>query len=104
MFVLSPPDVERFLVCLVGDTVFDLTSKHHVSTLHKVVNHILQRWLKGNRIYQINKYLLIRCNLNTFITLDEVNETSMIQTIVHYPGFLQCEWICLLLEKENLTG
>jgi len=105
---LSSVNSESFLVGLVSDTVFHFGSEHHLVASHKVEHDVFQSRLERLWINQIEIDLVVSCHLDTFVSFDEVNETSDIKLVVLLPEFVHFCWIIFVLflnnfEKHDLT-
>ena len=68
--------LEPWLVSLVGDTVPNFGAEHHLRALHEVVHTVLEGWFACVLINQVKVNLLVRGDLDTNISLDEVDLTS----------------------------
>lgn len=106
---LSSVDGERFLVGLVSDTVSDSRTEHHLVAPHEVEHDVLQSWLEGLWIDEIEVDLVVSGNLDTLVSLDEVDETSDIKLVILLPELVDLVWVVLILlfddfEKHDLTG
>ena len=93
MTALTLPDIEGFLVGFVGDAVSHHTSKHHLSASHEVIHHIFQLWHKCNRVNEIEINSCVGGDLDSFVTFDKVDHSSMIQGMVKTPLLLFSEEI-----------
>ena len=102
MLVLSPVDVEAFVSDLVGDSIPHFASEHHCAAPHVVVHDVLQNWLTSILFNQIKKDLFICRYLNSHITLDVVNETTDVDSVVLFPFPSPCDLVCFYLEKQDL--
>lgn len=88
MLKFSSVDIKRTLVGLVSDTILNLTSEHHLRAVHEVEHHILKSGLKCTRINQVEEDLRVCTNLDSFVTLDEVDGTALVKGVVVMPVLL----------------
>ena len=85
MLIFSGVDFEIFLVSLVGDTISDLAAKHHLVTVHEVVHDVFKRWHESDWVNEVEKYLFIRRYLDSFVALNEEDETSVFKRVILFP-------------------
>lgn len=83
--VFSSIDREILLICLIGDTVSNLSAEHHLVASHEINHDILKLWRTITN--SVKENLLIRNDLNPHITLDKVYETSHRYLMEHFPWF-----------------
>jgi hypothetical protein len=70
------PEIKAFLIGLISDAIFKITSEHHLITIHKIEHRIIKRWLKSLLIYSIKEYLFVSRHLYSCIALDVVDEAT----------------------------
>lgn len=104
MKILPPINLETLLVSLVGNTVSDFWSKHHLGTVHVVIHHIFKDWLKSFLVDEIEEDLFIGCNLNPDISFDIVDEASSFNNFVLLPLHGLSVIIPYLFEEKDVTG
>jgi len=104
VLILASPDIEGPLTSFESDSILNLTSEHHGGAVHEVVDHVFKFRFKGHWVNQVDVDLLVCCYLDSFVALDEVDETSDVQGLVALPAFFESEWVRFLLEEEDLTG
>lgn len=85
MKVLGTEDVEGLLAVLVGDTVLDFGTDHHLHTVHEIVHDVVQGRHERSLVDQVKIDLVICRNLNPNIAPDKVKETSDWQGVVKIP-------------------
>ena len=101
MHVFAPVDIEAFLILLVRDAIPNLASKHHLIAAHVVVHDVLELWHKGLFVNQVEVNILIGGDLNSYVSFDEVNETTLIYCVIEGPlGFIVIVALDLLEEKH----
>ena len=83
MSVFSSIDREILLICLIGDTVSNLSAEHHLVASHEINHDILKLWRTITN--SVKENLLIRNDLNPHITLDKVYEASHRYLMEHFP-------------------
>ena len=108
MLVLSSEDVEALLVGLVRDAESDFRSVHHLGTLHEVEHDVLQRRHQGLLVDQVNVDLFLGSDLDTYIALDIIDESSKILDCVillPFSGHLPSQGVfnVLNLEEEDVA-
>ena len=105
MDVLAPIDVERSLVGLVSDAVLDSRPEHHLVAAHEVLHHVLELWLEGLRVDEVEVYLVVSSDLDSLVALDEVDEASYVQLLVLLPGLdVGVVLVSEDLEEEHSAG
>ena len=106
MHEFSSVDSKGFLVSLVGYTISDSGTKHHLVTSHEVEHDILEGWLECLWVNQIEVNLIISSNLDPFVSFDEVDEASHVDLVVLFPllgHILVLVFFLDDLEKHNFT-
>jgi len=78
-------NVEGPLIGLVSNTILDFGTKHHLIASHEIVHDIFKRWLESLWVNQIEVDELVSGDLNPFISLDKINETSNFKLVVLFP-------------------
>jgi hypothetical protein len=73
---LSPIHSKSFLICLIGDTVFDFRTEHHLIAAHEVSHHILKSGLECFWVNEIEVDLIVSGNLDSLVAFDKENEAS----------------------------
>ena len=102
--VLSLIDIEASLVVLVGNTIPDSLSEHALGALHVVIHEVLQLWLEGLFVYQVEVDVFLSRHLDPDVSLDVVNETSHFNFIVLGPRPLLSDLVVDLLEEQYGGG
>lgn len=103
MHVLSLVDVEGSLILLVRDRVSFLRTDHHLVAHHVVVHYVFQRGLKSLWVDQIEINQLVSCDLDPYVSSDEIDKTSDVDLAIELPLHYLCHFIPDLLEEENFT-
>ena len=75
MEVFSAPNVKVLLILLECHTESDSRTKHHLRAAHIIVHNVLESWHLCLWIYQVEVYELISGDLDSHITLYEINLT-----------------------------
>ena len=79
MQLLPPVNLERTLVCRVGDTVLDSLSKEHLCAPKVVEHKVFQLRQVGVLVYQVKVNLFSSGDLNTDVPFVEGQETSVVE-------------------------
>lgn len=103
MFEFPPVNIKGFLVCLVSDTIFDFATKHHIYTIHEIEHHVFQFRLECFGVDEVEIYILVCGDLDPFITLDEIDEPTNIESPVVAPMALFREIVIMHFKEQNLT-
>ena len=101
MSVLSCVNYETCLIHLVGDTVLDLATKHHLIAFHEIVHAVFQNWHMVFLPNLVEVYLLIRSDLDSHITSDIIDKTPDAYGMIEGPRQPVSYTILLNFEKEN---
>lgn len=107
MHELSSVDSKGFLVSLVGNTISDSGTEHHLVAAHEVEHDVLEGWLESLWVNQIEVHLIIGGDLDPFVSFDEVDEASHVDLVVLLPllgHILVLVFFLDDLEKHNFTG
>ena len=101
MEVFSSVDLEAWLICLVGDAISYSCTKHHDRALHIIIHDILKIRFKSLLVNHEEVYFLIRDNLDSDVTSDEVNLPSHVIKL-----FVLSPQSCLFVnfEEKNRAG
>jgi hypothetical protein len=102
--VLGLEDRERFLTWLVGDTISDPGTDHHLDTFHVVAHHVLEIGHQGLLVYQVEVNLLIGTDLDPDVAANEVEEAPLVNLGVEFPFALPCLVILDDSEEADLGG
>jgi len=106
MHELSSIHGKGFLVSLIGNTISDSGTEHHLVAAHEVEHDILEGWLESLWVNQIEVHLIVSGNLDPFVSFNEVDEASHIDLVVLLPllGYILVLVFFLDdLEKHNFT-
>ena len=85
MVVLAGENLESGLVFLVGDAEKDSGAKHELRAFQKVEHNVFQLRLHCLLVNQVEVDLIFRCDLNSYVALDEVDLTSERQAVILCP-------------------
>lgn len=77
--VLPSVDHEPWLILSVSHSEAHSWPEHHLTTPHEVVHHILEFWYVCLLVNQVKVYLLLANDLDTDVTLDEVDLTASVR-------------------------
>ena len=80
-------NVEAFLIRLICDSIFDFGAKHHLIATHKIKHDVFKFGLKSYWVNQVEIYDVIGGDLDSFVSFDEVNESTDLQLVVLFPQF-----------------
>jgi hypothetical protein len=104
MHISSTINVETFLVCFVGYTVSDFATKHHLITSHEIKHNIFQFWHECFFVDFVEINLIIRSDLNSYITFNIVNEPSNLFLMVLDPLSLISLIILFNFKEQDVAG
>jgi len=96
---LSSIDSKGFLICLIRDSIFDLGAEHHLITSHEVSHDVFESWLESLWVNQVKVDLVISGDLDSFVTLNEEDESSCLDLIVLFP-FIDDVLVLIFLLKD----
>jgi hypothetical protein len=85
MHVLSLVNFKAPLILFVGNGIPFHCSYHHLVAKHEIIHHILQLRHKSIWIDHVEVYQSISCNLDSYISFDEIDETSVLHFVVENP-------------------
>ena len=101
---LSCVDVEILLIGFERNTLFDGRPKHHLRALPKVVHTVFKfRHIVGE-VNSVEEHLMIRCDLDSLVALNEVDKTSDLDIVILLPRDSPCDFLLLLLEENDPAG
>ena len=77
--------IEACLVGLVGDSVPDLSAEHHLTAAHVVVHDVLKVRHQSLWINEVEVNQLLSCQLDSNVSWHEVDEGSLLNSVVVDP-------------------
>ena len=104
MGALSGVDVEILLIGFERYTIFDGRPKHHLRALHKVVHAVFEFRHVVGEVDSVEEDLMIRCDLDSLIALNEVDKASYLDVVILLPRDSPRDFLLLLLEEDDPAG
>ena len=104
MFEFSPVYIETFLVRFEGYAVFYSAAKHHLGAVHEVEHGVFQSGFQSGLVNFIKEDFGVSGDLNTSVTFDVVDETSLVNGVVTHPITITRKLVKYELEKQDLRA
>ena len=87
MVVLPFEDLKANSPVLVGDTVVSSWAKHNLGATHEIIKAALDFW-NALFVELIQKYVLVRGDLEAALTLRIINKTSIFDAVILGPNIV----------------
>ena len=85
MFILSTIDFKACLISLESNTIPHFATKHHTITVHEIIYNVFKSGFQSLWVYKVYENLLVCCNLDSFVALNEIDESSNFEYLVAFP-------------------
>ena len=104
MDVVGSKDIECRFPSLVGDTVSNFRSNHHLDAVHVVKHYIVKRYLKCVFVNDVEVDLILRANLEPDIVFSKVDKTPYLNDFLNVPLPLLCFLVLIVFEDCDIAG
>jgi hypothetical protein len=103
MLVFGPKNIEGPLSILVSDAILHFRTNHHLDTVHEVIHHIVETWLQGLQVDDVEVHFLLGGYLDSYVTFDVEQEATDGQGVVLNP-LLLAFFVLFYFEKDDIAG
>ena len=101
MHVFPSINVKWSLVWFVSDAISYSSTEHHLVAAHVIIHDIFKIWHESNLVDEIEIDEGVRCDLNSNISFDIINESPDTYCMIKFPLCTLCHFVFNSFEKVD---